>query len=80
MKCTQKVSSTVRKKINVPRAISKAMKISEIIDFLPGQLDPGCRDWEKKDLIFISDLFEGEILKSFSQIQEQFGLISTDFF
>lgn len=74
------VLNSVRKKINAPQSIFRAMNISEIIDFKPRHFDPRFKDWENKGLIFIDDLFDGETLKSFNHLQEKFGLISTDFY
>lgn len=56
------------------------MKMLEITDFKPKYLDLWFKDWENKGLIFIHDLFDGEILKSFNYLQENFGLKSTDFY
>ena len=80
MKCTHKVLNYVKKIINAPQSISRAMKISEIIDFKPRHFDSRFKEWENKGLIFIEDLFDGDTLKSFNQLQEKFGLISTDFY
>ncbi len=66
--------------MNAPQSISRAMKISEIMDFIPRHLDSRFKVWENKGLTLIDDLFDGEILKSFNQLQENFGLISTDFY
>lgn len=68
------------KKINAPQSISRAMKISELIDFKPRYFDSRFKDWENNGLIVIDDLFDGETLKSFNHLQGKFGLISTDFY
>lgn len=80
MKCTQKIFSNIRKSVKAPLSISRAMRIVDIIDFLPGQHDPRFRDWENRNLRFIDDLFEGETLMSFGQLQGKYGLTSTDFY
>lgn len=48
--------------------------------FLPGTLDAGFREWVEKGRITINQMFEGEILKSFKQLQDTFGLCSKDFY
>uniref|UniRef100_A0A3P9KVM4 Reverse transcriptase domain-containing protein n=1 Tax=Oryzias latipes TaxID=8090 RepID=A0A3P9KVM4_ORYLA len=78
--CTQRVWSTVRKNIGAPLTTSRALKISKIADFLPNKIDPGFSDWGKKGLLTIHQLFDGDILKSFKQLQDKYGIDSKDFY
>lgn len=80
MNCTQKVWSLVRKIVEAPLTMSKAVKIAKNVEFLQGKLNAGFRVWAEKGQITIDQIFEGEILKSFKQLQDEFGLCSTDFY
>ena len=78
--CTHRVWSLVRKKIGAPLTISRAVKIPKIVDFLPNKLDAGFQIWANKGLITINQMFVGETLKSFKQLQDKYGLCSKDFY
>lgn len=80
MNCTKRVWSLVRKKIGAPLTTSRAVKIAKDIDFLPCRLDVGFRGWMEKGLININQLFDGGTLKSFTQLQDKYGLTSKDFY
>lgn len=64
--------------MKAPLSISRAMKITDIVDFIPGKLDSRFKEWKNKGITVLDDLFEGEILLSFDQLKEKFGLRSTD--
>ncbi|KAF3841464.1 hypothetical protein F7725_007326, partial [Dissostichus mawsoni] len=72
MKCTQKVWSIVRKKVEAPLLISRVMEIAKNGDFRPSKLDTGFRNWARKGLIIIDQMFEGDIFSSFKQLQDKF--------
>jgi len=78
--CTHRVWSQVRKKIGAPLTISCAVKLAKIVDFGPNKLDAGFQNWAGKGLITINQMFEGETLKSFKQLQDKYGLCSKDFY
>lgn len=80
MNCTKRVWSLVRKKIGAPLTTSRAVKIAKDVDFLPCRLDVGFRGWMEKGLININQLFDGGTLKSFTQLQDKYGLTSKDFY
>ena len=76
-KCTQRVWNMIRKKIGAPLEISRAMKISGLMNFKPKNLDYGLGG--AKGLIMIHQMFDGEVLRSFRQLQDRFGLTNKDF-
>lgn len=80
VKNTLKVWSTVRKKIQSPTTISRAISIAKNIEFIPARLDKGFERWKDKGLEVLDQLFEGTVLKSFEQIKEKYGLANEDFF
>lgn len=49
-------------------------------DFLPGSLDQGFRTWYTHGLARLGDLFAGQTLLSFQQIQQRYGLHKNEFF
>lgn len=77
--CTLRVWSIVRKQMGMPLTISRALQIAKLSDFYPNRIDSSFLTWAEKGLLTIHDLFDGEVLKSFSQLQEQYGLCSKDF-
>lgn len=55
-------------------------KEMEIVDFLPNKSDAGFQIRAEKGLITINQMFDGETLKSFKQLQDKYGLCSKDFY
>lgn len=49
-------------------------------DFLPGCNDQGYKLWMERGLKKLGDLFENQVLMSFTQVQQKFGLHKKDFF
>lgn len=43
-------------------------------------MDAGFSKWVNKGLIYIDQIFKGQILKSFSQLQKEFKLPAQDFY
>lgn len=79
IKCTQRVWNVIRKKIGAHMEISRVMKISGLVNFVPNKLDVGFKEWGKKGLTMINQMFEGKVLRSFRQLQDRFGLTHKDF-
>lgn len=69
MKCTLKVWFLVREKMKAPLTMSRAMQTAKNVEFLPNKLDTGA-NWANKGLVTIDQLFEGDYLKSFTQLRE----------
>ncbi len=80
IKHTIKVWAEVKKMLKDVGTISRAMPIVGNVDFLPSMCDHGFRRWAVKGLFIFNQLFEETQLKSFSQLQEQFDLPSSDFY
>lgn len=80
VKHTLKTWTKIKKFFGVPESISRAMPIVGNIEFLPSIWDRGFRTWADKGLKTINQLFSGNEFKSFSQIQEQFTIPSTDMY
>ena len=70
----------MRKKVEAPLTISRVMEIAKNGDFRPSKLDTGFRNWARKGLIILDQMFEGDIFCSFKQLQDTFGLGSHDFY
>uniref|UniRef100_A0A3B5LJV4 Uncharacterized protein n=1 Tax=Xiphophorus couchianus TaxID=32473 RepID=A0A3B5LJV4_9TELE len=77
---TINIWSRIKKKFNFPDSISKIVKIAKIPDFTPATMDTGFERWTKGGLVFIAQLFNGSIMKSFEQIQREFNPQKTDFY
>ena len=60
--------------------MSRAMPIVGNIEFLPSIYDKAYKRWAESDLITINQLFDGELFKSFSQLQNEFSLPSSDLY
>lgn len=80
IKHTIKVWAEVKKMLNDVGTISRAMPIVGNVDFPPSMCDHGFRRWAVKGLFVFNQLFEETHLKSFTQLQEQFDLPSSDFY
>lgn len=78
VKQTLRIWDVVRKKLEGPMNLSRAMSIAGNIEFQPSIWDSGFKRWECSGLCTINQLFEENHLKSFSQLQEQFSLPSKD--
>lgn len=77
---TMKIWSTIQKKLNISNSVSKATKIAKNPDFVPCTMDVGFEKWTNKGLIYIAQLFTGQILKSFEQLKQEFNLPNNDFY
>lgn len=55
------------------------MNISWLLNFEQNKLDVGFEELEEKGLTMIHKMFDGEVLRSFRQLQDRFGLTSKDF-
>lgn len=75
-----KVWSTIQKKLSISSSVSKATKIAKNPDFVPCTMDAGFEKWTNKGLIYISQIFMGQILKSFEQLKQEFNLQNNDFY
>lgn len=72
--CTHRVWSPVKRKTGATLTSSRAVRVTRSADFQPIKLDARFRIGAEKGLIAINQLFEGEILKSFTQLQDKYGL------
>lgn len=66
--------------MGMPLTTSCALQITKLSDFYPIKIDSGFLIWAEKGLTTVHELFDGEILKSFKQLQDQYGLCSKDFY
>ncbi len=80
IKHTIKIWSTVQKTFRGAIALSRAIPIKDNPDFLPSVSDSVFNRWEKNGLKIINQLFDGETIRSFSQLSNRFILKSNDFF
>lgn len=80
MACTHRIWSMLRKKLGIPLTTSHALQIAKLSDFPPSKIDPGFLNWAERGLITVHQMFDGEILKSFKQLQDKHGLSSKDYF
>lgn len=80
IKHTIKVWSEIKKMLKDTGSITRAMPIVGNPDFPPSMCDYGFRRWAAKGLIIFNQLFVETHLKSFSQLQEQFDLSSSNFY
>ncbi|KAJ0059923.1 hypothetical protein NL108_015598 [Boleophthalmus pectinirostris] len=70
----------IRKQFKLPISLSRASKIIEIADFLPARLDGCFTRWANNGLTIINQLIKNTVIKSFSQIQQEFNIPSSDLF
>lgn len=80
IKHTIKIWTEIKKMLKDTGSISRAMPIVGNLEFPPSISDQGFKRWATNGLIILNQLFEGAHLKSFSQLQQQFNLSSTDFY
>ena len=80
VKNTLKVWNNVQKQLKGSVALSRAMPILGNIEFLPSLVDNTYRRWAEKGLKIMNELFDGNTLKSFSQLQDKFDLPSSDLY
>lgn len=77
---TLKIWTEVKKMLRDTGSVSRAMPIVGNIDFPPSTGDQGFKRWAAKGLKILNQLFDGADLKSFAQLQEQFGLPANDLY
>lgn len=77
---TMKTWSAVRKKLKMSNSVSRATKIAKNPDFIPSTIDSGFNKWANKGLIYIDQMFQGQTMKSFTQLQKEFNLPAHDFY
>lgn len=70
----------IRTFFGIPKQLSSLTHIGYIKEFIPAQLDIGFRNWTAFGLTSIHQLVDKEGLKSFGQLQTEFGLPRTNFF
>lgn len=66
--------------MGIPLTTSRALQIAKLSDFPPSKMDPVFFNWAGRGLITVHQMFDGEILKSFKQLQDKHGLSSKDLF
>ena len=75
---------TIWRKIKTYFGLSKRLSslthIGYIQEFIPSRLDVGFKNWSDFGLTSIYQFVRGGVLKSFEQLQTEFGLPRTDFF
>ena len=59
-------------------SISRATKIALNQEFHPSSMYAGFKKWTDKGLVYIGQLFQGQTLKSFQQLSEEFNLPAHD--
>lgn len=79
-KNTLKIWSIVRKKLQLPMTISRAIRIANNCEFSSARLDKGFRKWTERGLVVLDQLFDGATLKSFEQLKEKYDLTNHDYF
>lgn len=72
--------TTVQKKLKGVATISRAVSVADNPGFLPSRWDAIFKRWTEKGLTMIDQLFDGSILRSFSDLKEKFMLSSNYFF
>jgi len=77
---TLKIWSIVRKKLQLPMTISRAIRIANNCEFSPARLDKSFLKWTERGLVVLDQLFDGAALKSFEQLKENYDLPNQDFF
>ena len=70
----------MRKKLNLPTSISRAMTIASNPEFLPARLDRYFERWREVGIVVLDQLFEGGVMKSFEQLKEIYDLTNQDFY
>lgn len=80
VKHTLKIWNSVQKQLKGSMALSRALPILGNLDFLPSLTHLTYRKWVEKSLVIVNQLFENNTLRSFSQLQEKFGLPPNDFY
>ena len=80
IKHTLKIWTIIKKTLEGPSTLSRAMPIVGNIEFPPSIWDSGFRRWADRGLKTINQLFDKTELKSFSQLQEQYLLPSKDLY
>lgn len=71
---TWKIWSKIRNKLGVSNSVSRVTKIAVNPDFHPSKTDNGFKKWMNKGLVYIDQLFDGQVLKSFQQLIQEFNL------
>lgn len=77
---TVKVWNQIHKQTKGSITLSRAIYIHRNIEFLPSLCDRAFDRWAECGLITISQLFEGNILKTFSQLKNTCTLPSSDLY
>ena len=75
-----KVWSMVCKKLKLSNSICRATRISTNSDFLPSMMDAGYNSWTHQGFKYIAQMFRGQTLKSFQQLEQEFNLPAHDFY
>lgn len=76
---TLKVWRKIMSAFGLPK-LSPLASIGFVKSFIPNNLDSGFRKWANHRLVYLHQLLEGNNLKSFEQIKNDFNLDRTDFF
>ena len=77
---TMKEWSTVRRNLKLSNSVGSTTKIAKNPDFIPSIMDSGFNKWANKGLIYIDQMFQGQTMKSFTQLQKELNLPAHDFY
>ncbi len=72
--------NSIKKTFSTNRGYSFYAPVVDNPDFIPSCVDPGYKEWNVFGIKVINDLYEGRTLKSFNQLQAEYGLPKKHFF
>lgn len=70
----------VQRTFGLPGDVSVLSSIAHLKGFIPLKLDAGYKRWRHQNLSFVHQLIEGQELKTFEQLINEFNLPRSDFF
>lgn len=70
----------IRKVEGRSKILSSLAPIYGNIDFAPAHSDTGFKMWEERGLLMLGHMFDKEVMLTFEQIQQKYGLPSNHFF
>lgn len=59
--------------------VSRAIKTAKNPDFIPATMDTGSEKWTNKWLIYIAQLFKGQVIKTFKKLKQKFNFSNPRF-
>lgn len=80
VKRTLNIWHKIQKQLKGKVSLSRAMSINGNIEFLPSLSDGGFGGWGERGLKTVDQLFEGTVIKSFTQLRAKFNLSPSDLF